>query len=278
MVDKLAGVREKVAEYGKFVRAYEAMAAQYGLDKDPSYKGIPYGIWHNLLKNMAASGYITEHIPNVGGDPQNLVLAYTGKQGQVVREELLKRAMAGMDAYIRHAEANLDKVVKAIKESGGKSWAFWSGRGAQDAAKASGGVSLEGTIGAWFDNIWKFGHLTGVNDLVLWTSMSELYAKTAAEYYESFDFIGFLGPTATREQSVFNKIEQPTFVEVLDVRKQVKAPHIEWFVVDCTFAANAAGSDTYQGQKGFWNWTKKDSKQFDSRTAALADITARYGG
>jgi hypothetical protein len=82
-----------------------------------------------------------------------------------------------------------------------------------------------------------------------------------------FKFIGFVGPTATRDQSVFNKIEQPTFVEVLTVRKRVAPPAIEWFVVDCE-----------KDKDGAWQWTKKAPEKFSDRSAALAKITQRYGG
>jgi hypothetical protein len=94
----------------------------------------------------------------------------------VVREDLLRQAMAGMEVYTRHAADNLDKVVQAVLANGSNTWAFWSGNSSKEAAlkEASDGVVLEGSIGSWFDGVWKFEHLTGVNDLVLWTSMSEL--------------------------------------------------------------------------------------------------------
>ena len=101
--------------------------------------------------------------------------------------------------------------------------------------------------------------------MALWTSLSELYAKKAAEYYNRFSFRGYVGPGATREQSVFNKIEQPTFVQVLNTRQQVKAPKVDWFVVDCD---NATGR---------WVATGKPSAKFDSRQAALANVAQRYG-
>jgi len=277
LAEQMSKVSRETVEYGKFAEAYEKLATKYGFTSDPTYKQVPVNIWHDLIKAMAASGYITKNIPTVGGDPRNLILAYQGKEGKVVREDLLRQAMAGMDIFIRHASDNLDKVVQAVRANGGKTWSFWSGVGAKEAALKEGadGVVLEGSIGSWFDEVYKFEHLTGVHDLVLWTSMSELYAKSAAEYYDKFTFIGFLGPTATREQSVFNKIEQPTFVEVLNVRKQVKPPHIDWYVTDCAFVAGS-GFHEYKGAKGTWVWSEKPSQKFSSRAGALEEIVKRY--
>ena len=130
---------------------------------------------------------------------------------------------------------------------------------------------LEGSVGSFFaayEKEWiDFPKLTGTETLPLWAAMSEMYAEKAAESMAKFKFIGFVGPTATRDQSVFNKIEQPTFVEVITVRKRVPPPSIEWFVVDCE-----------KDDKGNWVWTKKAPEKFSDRSAALARITQRYGG
>jgi hypothetical protein len=242
----------------------------YKFNTDSNYKKVPVNIWRDLIKGMAESGYITKNIPKVNGDPYKLIFASKEPGGRMIREELLKRAMQGMQVYIQHAAANLDKVAAAVIKSGGKSWAFWSGEGAKDAAlkEAGSGVVLEGSIGAWYEGIWKFEHLTGVNDMLLWNSMSELYAAKAAEYYQQFKFIGFIGPGGSADTTVFVNIERPTLIQVLNVQKQVAVPPIEWYVVDC-IADNTSRSG--------WKGTGNPSKQFSSRPAALAEVVRRYG-
>ena len=207
-------------------------------------------------------------IKHVAGDEGQFILAeMEGPTGKLIREELLARAMEGLKPFVAHAGAYLDKVIKKTQQ--GSSWAFWSGTGAMDAAKreANGGIVLEGTIGAWFDEVWDFKKLTGnTESLALWATMSELYARKAAEHFQRFRFVGFLGAGATRDQSVFNKIEQPTFIEVMGKSTQVKPPEIEWFVVDCE-----------KGKDDRWTATGKPSTKIgNDRAAALAEVRRRY--
>jgi hypothetical protein len=57
----------------------------------------------------------------------------------------------------------------------------------KDVAKkeSHGGIVLEGTVGAWFDEVWDFKALTSqAESLALWASLSELYAKKAADYFD----------------------------------------------------------------------------------------------
>ena len=79
-------------------------------------------------------------------------------------------------------------------------------------------------------------------------------------------FRGYVGQGATRDQSVFNKIEQPMFIEVLNVKKTVGVPNVDWYLVDCV----------QDGDR--WKGTGNPSTKTASRDAALAAVTQRYGG
>lgn len=269
-VAALAQASLETADYKKFAAQYEKLAVTYKFNTDTDYKQVPVNIWRELIKGLAESGYITKNIPKVNGDPYKLIFATKSPGGQMIREELLKRAMEGMSVYISHAASNLDKVAKAVLANGGSTWAFWSGEGAKDAAlkEAGNGVVLEGSIGSWYESVWKFEHLTGVNDMLLWNSMSELYARKAAEYYEKFKFIGFIGPGGSADTTVFVNIERPTLIQVLNVQKRVGVPPIDWYVVDCV-------QDT--STRSGWKGTGNPSKKFSSRPAAIEEVKKRYG-
>jgi|GEM_PF-2716696 len=267
MVAKIQKLGVESAQYTKFASNFAKLADKYQFEE---YKKIPVNIWAEMLRGLAKSKqYIKGTIPHTG-QPEWFRLAWEGPAGEVIREDLLAEAMKNLGKYVAHAETYLDKVIEAVNQGGrGQTWAFWSGTGAQAAARkeAGGGVVLEGSIGSWFDDVYDFKPLTGVENLPLWAAMSELYAKKAAENYKAFKFMGFLGQGGTREQSVFNKIEQPTFVEVMGVRKNVPPPTIKWFVVDLQ-------KDT----KGAWVTTGNPSIPVASRSAAMDELKTRYGG
>jgi len=268
-IARLGRLADEWEEYQTFAAAYEKLAVEYDLKKDPDYKKVPVNVWHALIKGMTESGYITANIPKVDGDPWKLIFANRAPNGGMIREELLKRAMLGMQVYIRHAGANLDKVAKAVEANGGKTWSFWSGEGAKNAAlaEAGEGVVLEGSIGSWYEKIWKFEHLTGVNDMLLWNSMSELYARKAAEYYQKFKFIGFIGPGGAADTTVFVNIERPTLIQVLNVEKRVAVPDIDWRVVVCR---------KKESERSGYEGTGAPSISVPSRMEAVAEVKRRY--
>jgi len=268
-IARLAQLADEWEEYQTFAAAYEKLATEYKFNTDADYKKVPVNIWHDLIKGMTESGYVTQNIPKVNGDPWKLIFANKAPNGAMIREELLKRAMSGMQVYIRHAATNLDKVAKAVQANGGQTWSFWSGEGAKNAAikEAGDGVVLEGSIGSWYDKIWKFEHLTGVNDMLLWNSMSELYARKAAENYEKFKFIGFIGAGGAAETTVFVNIERPTLIEVLNVQKRVAVPPIEWRVVVCR---------KKESERSGYEGTGDPSITVANRQAAIDEVKRRY--
>jgi hypothetical protein len=267
LLKQVAGVTKELPEYQKFAKAYEALAIKYEFTTDDDYEKVPVNIWRDLLTGLSNSGYIQGKIP-YNGDPKFFILAYEGEKGQIVREKMLMDAMNGLQVYTRHASLYFDKIIDYLHRNGaGKPWAFWSGAGAKDAAReyAGEGMVLEGGVGSWFDEVYEFKPFTGTENMALWAAMSEMYAKKAAENLDKFKFVGYLGAGATREQSVFNKIEQPTFVKVANASLQV-VPKITWYVVDCVKENN------------YWVGSGKNPTAFPNRQAALDNIKERYGG
>lgn len=280
LVTNMAKASFESAEFGKFNQNFLAFLKKYDMEKLGSDAGkLPMKMWGKLIQGLVKSGYVKEIIPKAE-DGTSFILATKGAEGKPIREKLLAQAMEGLEPFTSHAGQYLDQVISKAEK--GATWAFWSGAGAEDAAKASPGVSLEGSIGSMFAAYYgewiNFPKLTGVADLALWAAMSELYAKRAAESLSKFKFIGFIGPGATREQSVFNQIEQPTFVEVAQAKAAVPPPPIDWFVVQRDWAADGNGRATYKGAQGNWIAppVNKPHLPFSTRESALAKIVELY--
>lgn len=258
----LGKVALESSEFAKFAGNFAVFLKKFGL---PGDKKLPVAIWNSLLNDLIKSGYVGKAIPKTA-DGKGFVLAFKGKDGKVVREKLFGESIKGLKGFVEHAVKYMDPIAKRSKN---KVWGFWSGTGAEAAAKATGGVSLEGSIGSLFDKYqgeWiNFPAITGVQTLPLWAALSEAYAQKAAEHIDNFKFVGFLGPGATRDQSIFNKIEQPVFVSALKAKKQAQ-PKIAWFTVECVKNADDQ-----------WESTGKTTKH-KSRTEALAEIKSKYGG
>lgn len=258
----LAQVTLEAPEFSTFTNDFNGFLNKYGLGSGGE---LPVKLWKTLLKGMKDDGFLAANAPKAA-DGRSFILAMAGPDGKLIREKMLADAMMGLKPFVDHASKYLDQVVAQTAK--GSPWAFWSGAGALDSAKGSGGISLEGTVGSFFGTGLQFPNLTSNSTLPLWGALSEMYAQKAAQYFAKFKFIGFVGPGATREQSVFNMIEQPTFVGTLEGGQvPVAAPQIDWFVVDCE-----------KNDEGRWEWTKKAPEQFSSRADALARVTARYGG
>lgn len=261
---QFAKVSFKSAEFGKFNLGFQALARDYGL-KGPNAEKLPLQIWGDLLRGLKKSGYI-EGLYKAQEGSTFSILGEQDKTGKIIREKALEQGMLDLGVFTKHAETYLTKVVEKVRASGGDSWTFWSGWGAKDAALRENkkGVVLEGSIGKWFEEVYDFKALTGgVQSILLWAGMSELYAQTAARYYNAFTFKGYVGPTATRDQSVFNKIEQPTFIEIFKAKKQVKPPDVTWHVV------NGQVKLSTDGAKYEWDSTERPAIKVDSRAAAL---------
>ena len=276
-IEALAAASRQMPEFNRFKGNFDAFVSKYGLLKDGK---LPTKIWNSLFQNLMKTDYKFSNTDIERGPDGRFKLLVDGPGSKKVREKTLVKAMTGLKPFVDHAAQYLDAVV--AKGNSGTTWAFWSGAGAEDSAKAAGGISLEGTVGSFFAKYqnewinWKSLLGSDVLEFPLWTALSEMYAAKGAEHMAKYKFIGFVGPGATNDNNVFNSIEQPTFLEVLSVRQPVAAPAIDWFVVDCDFAPNAGGNATLNSVKGYWNWTKKAPEEFSTRQAALARIVERY--
>ena len=110
---------------------------------------------------------------------------------------------------------------------GKKSWAFWSGKPAVEVAKKHAEVCLEkSALGSLFDGI----NINGSWDIQLWASLSKAYATHAAQHVGEAQYSGFVGLGSSADQSIFNKIEQPQFVSMLDEKAKASL-HVSWYAV-----------------------------------------------
>jgi hypothetical protein len=285
-IAEMAKATAALGEYKSFEKEFKAFVTKYDLGS--TAEQYPFRIWNSLIFSLCQAGKGGDGLP--GWKPSNLtttkeapgrwLAAYIKTDAaKTVRLAICAQAILQLRPFIDHAERHLDQVI--AKLAAGKEWAFWSGKHAEDAAKAeTNGVVLEGTVGGWFDSVKKIERLTASNltkrangfigeptdSFVLWHAISELYARKAAENLEKFTFKGFLGPGSSRRQSVYNAIEKPTLIQVLNANCKAE-PQITWYVVDCEEGA----------KEGEWKWTKKKSKPFKSRSDAVKHVIKRYG-
>ena len=285
VVQQIGERTSQQGEYKKFEKDFNDFVKKYDLGS--SAEKYPFRIWNALIFSLCQAGKTGNGLPGWkaknlkrDSDKRFIISVIDSDASKTVRTAVAAQAMLQLQPFIEHAERHLDLVIDKLKS--GKEWAFWSGTGAKDAAKKeTNGVVLEGTIGGWFDSVWNFEPLTksavfkkesgftgeGTDTIVLWSAISELFARKAAENLGSFKFKGFVGPGSSKENTVFNAIEKPVMISVLDAKGKVE-PDITWYVVDCE--EQPAGS-------GRWNWTKKKSTAYKSRGDALKGVKDRYG-
>jgi hypothetical protein len=144
------------------------------------------------------------------------------------RSEIAHRSNEGGDS-----KSQFDPIVAQLTPlmekftKGKKIWAFWSGNAASSVAKANAEVSLEkSALGSLFDGI----NITGKWDTQMWAALSRAYATHAAKDAESKTYRGFVGKGSAAEQSIFNKVEQPQFAQMLDQRVAATVK-ITWYAV-----------------------------------------------
>ncbi len=286
VIAEMAKATSALGEYKLFEKEFKAFVSKYDLGS--TAEQFPFRIWNSLIFSLCQAGKGGNGLPGwkqssftfTKEAPGRALTAYIKTDAaKTVRTAIAAQAMLQLQPFIAHAERHLDQVI--AKLASGKEWAFWSGTGASDAAKAeTNGVVLEGTVGGWFDSVWNFEKLTQstlskkangftgepTDSFVLWNAISEMYARKAAENLEKFVFKGFLGPGASRRINVYNQIEKPTFISVLNAKCKAE-PQITWYVVDCVEGA----------KEGEWKWTKKKCKPFKSRADAVKNVLHRYG-
>ena len=85
-----------------------------------------------------------------------------------------------------------------------RSWGFWSGNNAKNAAKEGCEMSLEGGfIGAAFDNI----NITGGWDIQLWGALSKAYAQAAVKRIQGREFHIYVGAGQHHSENIWAQIE-----------------------------------------------------------------------
>lgn len=222
-----ARIALEYSEYKRFRKDVKEFCTAYGIPLDE--KDV-LKIWWELLDGLAKGNYFDPFVQKAGGWNK----FGDEKEGKIIREALLTNAMEALSKFSDHATAYLEKAVATLKDNPSKVWAFWSGTGAKDAAKAEvkDGIVLEGSIGGWFENVWNFTALRGVNNMAVWTSLSNAYASTAAKYRSEFKFRGYVGIGGTREQNVWNMVEKPALMRVLNVEMPAVVNGVDWYVAN----------------------------------------------
>lgn len=151
---------------------------------------------------------------------------------QAVPTDAAGRKDLSSDAF-QQVMSQFEPIAHALKPymdrfaHGKKSWAFWSGKAAREVAKRSAESALEkSALGSLFDDL----NINGSWDIQMWASLSKAYATHAAQHVGEAEFRGFVGMGSSAEQSIFNKIEQPTFVGMLNEHAKANLK-ISWFAV-----------------------------------------------
>ncbi len=219
-------------EFKKFETEFAKLAKTYQLNTDDA---LPKQIWKDLTGGLSETGYHKRQeppIPTKDGRFQMLQQDHDDP-AQRIREAALQKAIDALEKFMTHARENFGKIVDFVKTSPNKTWAFWSGLGAKDAAMAhaEGGIVLELTGGGWFQQAYTFKPFTDVDKVAVWAALSELYAQKAAECYQDFNFIGFVGKNGDAPTTVFRCVEEPAMIQVLNREASKPRPQFTWYAV-----------------------------------------------
>jgi hypothetical protein len=162
------------------------------------------------------------------------------------RAKLSDAAMKKVMADLKPITGALKKYMAAHAKKNSKgTWAFWSGKPADPVARKNCKMSLEkSALGKVFDGV----NIDGSWNIELWATLSQAYATYAAKNFEQKEFRGFVGHGSKADQSIFNKIEQPTF-KMLTKSKKAK-PSVKFYAV--------AGKAKKSGDRTFLepDWSK----------------------
>ena len=163
--------------------------------------------------------------------------------------------MVGADDAFARAIAKARPLADSLKEMAtqtqeardlaAKGFAFWSGKPAKFAAKASGLASLEGSqLGGVFD--YEDAKLPQTN-MSLWGALSQAYAEWATEDMQGKDYKGYVGVGGDGEDSIYMSVEKWVVERrTRDAREAgVTVKDIQW-----TAVVPPAAEYTLAGQKG----------------------------
>ncbi len=161
-------------QYKTFAKRIKTLLDGIGSTADPEQ--IAQSIWLTTMQGMNATQQAYEDAPLVEGS------TYEKKMSDKAYQDLLPK-FDGIASQINSAFAGAN-----IQDA--KSWGFWSGEGAKDAAVANCQASLEGGyIGYAFDAI----NIGGGWDIQLWGALSKAYAEAAVAKVEGREFHIFVG-------------------------------------------------------------------------------------
>ncbi|MCU1279403.1 MAG: hypothetical protein JWM53_2949, partial [bacterium] len=193
-------------EYKTFQGRYNALMAGMQMPADAA---AAQKIWLDMVRTLQATDAAYKAAPTAPNSPR-----------KDMSVDAFKAIMKQFDPIINAMTPMMEKFTK-----GKKIWAFWSGNCACDIAKANSEVSLEkSALGGLFDGI----NINGGWDIQMWASLSRAYATHAAKDAEQKTYRGFVGKGSSAEQSIFNKVEQPQFMGMLDQKAQASLK-ITWY-------------------------------------------------
>jgi hypothetical protein len=197
----------KEEPYKQFQARFAAMLASLQMPADPA---ACQDIWLKMVTTLMATDAAYKAAPEVPGTP---------------RKDLSSDAFKNIMKQFEPISAALGPYMEKFTK-GKKTWAFWSGKPAMEVAKKNADVCLEkGALGSLFDGI----NIMGNWDMQMWASLSKAYATHAAKAAEhGAQYRGFVGAGSGNEQSIFNQIEQPQFLGMLD-QKQAASLKITWY-------------------------------------------------
>jgi hypothetical protein len=195
--------------YATFKARFAALQTSVGMPVDEEAGKV---IWLQVVRTLQATDPLYSAVPAAASNPNRKDLG----------SDAFQKIMAQFNPITAALQPYMEKWTK-----GKKSWAFWSGKGASDVARKNADVSLEkSALGSLLDGV----NLNGNWDTQMWASLSRAYATAAAKNVEQKTYKGFVGLGSAAEASIFNKIEQPQFVSMLD-QKQAANIKVTWHAV-----------------------------------------------
>lgn len=173
-----------------------------------------------------------------GGDAERIWLQTVST---ILRTNSAYKAAPAVDPAGRYKDLGSDAMKSIISEfdpicdalakymskqaAGASTFAFWSGKPGCSMAKANAQVALESSaLGGLFDGL----NIDGAWNTQLWGALSQAYAMHASNKVSGRRYLGFVGLGSSRDQSIFNKIEQPTFAGFFE-EKALPVPDITFY-------------------------------------------------
>jgi hypothetical protein len=157
-----------------FEKRVTALLAGIQSQEDP--KAVATEIWLAAMSGMNATQQDYENAPLVAGS------SYEKQMSAQAFQDLIPK----FDTLV----GKINSAFAKANVSAAKSWGFWSGEGAKDAAGANCESTLEGGyIGSIFDAI----NISGGWDMQMWGALSRAFANAAVEKVEGREFHIFVG-------------------------------------------------------------------------------------